>query len=348
MIEFTCDYAEGAHENILNKLSETNRMQTAGYGEDPYCKDATKKIRDLIQKPDADIHFLVGGTQANLIVISSVLRPHQGVIAAQCGHIAVHETGAIEATGHKVITVPSIDGKITAKQIQTVYEDHITDVTHEHMVQPKVVYISNPTEYGMTYQLDELQAIHEVCQENGLFLYLDGARLAYGLTSENNTLDLPAIADLCDVFYIGGTKCGALLGEAVVITNPLLKQDFRYLIKQKGGLLAKGRLLGIQFSELFSGDLYFKLGRHGNQMAMKLKDAFLKQGWELYVDSYTNQQFPVIPNPILKQIEKKYTYSYIAPVDEKRSIVRFCTSWATREENIDTFLTDLKHWERLF
>lgn len=344
MIEFSCDYAEGAQERILAKLSETNFVQTSGYGKDRYCEEAKKLIRYACQNEEIDIHFLMGGTQANLTVISALLRPHQGVISAECGHIAVHETGAIEATGHKVLSVASADGKIKAEQIQEIYDSHIRDTSKEHMVQPKMVYISNPTEYGMIYQKEELQAISEVCKKCDFYLYMDGARMGYGLTAENNTLDLAAITQFCDIFYIGGTKCGALFGEAVVIVNPIWKEDFRYVIKQKGGMLAKGRLLGIQFMELFQDDLYFKLGIHANKMAMMMKEAFLKKGWDLYVDSTTNQQFPIIENNILEKIAKKYTFSYIAAAEDNKSIVRFCTSWATKESDIKAFLKDLQTW----
>lgn len=344
MIDFCCDYAEGAHEKILEALLATNKIQTPGYGEDAYCREAAQAICRACQCDTADVHFLVGGTQTNLTVISTALRPYQGVISAQCGHIAVHETGAIEATGHKVLALPSADGKITAKQIREVYEQHVQDSTHEHMVQPKMVYLSNPTEYGTIYQLAELKEIAGVCKECGFYLYMDGARLGYGLVAQDNDLDLPAIAGLCDAFYIGGTKCGALFGEAVVITNPELKPDFRYMIKQKGGMLAKGRLLGIQFKELFRDGLYYEICAYADELAMKMKAGFLKKGWELYVDSNTNQQFPIITNEILIKIRDKYRFSDIAALDDERRVVRFCTSWATREEDVAAFLEDLKLW----
>lgn len=344
MIYFTSDYTEGAHERILARLTETNLVQSTGYGEDEFCEEARALIQKACEAPEAAVHFLVGGTQTNTTVISAALRAHQGVISAECGHISVHETGAVEATGHKVLTLPSKDGKITSEQVRVLYEEHVNDDSFEHTVQPKMVYISNPTEYGMIYQKDELKKLKEVCRECGLYLFMDGARLGYGLTAPDNTLTLSDIARCCDVFYIGGTKCGALFGEAVVITNPELQKDFRYVIKQKGGMLAKGRLLGLQFMELFRDRLYFDICRRANDLAMELKAGFLDKGFELYVDSSTNQQFPIIPNEILAEIGKKYVYSYTGACGPDKSIVRFCTSWATKESYVREFLDDLKNW----
>lgn len=344
MIYFTSDYTEGAHERILNKLAETNMVQSAGYGEDEYCAQAREKLKEICKAPEADVHFLVGGTQTNTTVISASLRTHQGVIAAECGHISVHETGAIEACGHKVLTVPSRDGKITAEQVLDLYREHINDDSFEHTVQPKMVYISNSTEFGLIYHKKELEALHHTCRQCGLYLYMDGARMGYALEAEDNDITLADIARYCDVFYIGGTKCGALFGEAVVITNPDLKQDFRYVIKQKGGMLAKGRLLGIQFMELFRDDLYWDLSCRADKLAMELKEGFLAKGFKLYVDSTTNQQFPVIPNEILKKIQEKYACTYSGAYDSQSSVVRFCTSWATKEEAVKQFLDDLKQW----
>ena len=272
MIRFECDYTEGAHPRILEALIRTNMEQTKGYSEDEHCENARKLIREKCGSADADVHFLVGGTQTNMTVIAAALRPHQGVICAQSGHINVHETGAVEATGHKVLALPSEDGKITADQIKTVCDEHDHD---EHMVQPGMVYISNPTENGTLYNKKELQAISEVCKEYGLPLFLDGARLGYGLAAQGNDITLPDLAQYCDVFYIGGTKVGALFGEAVVITREALKKDFRYFIKQKGGMLAKGRLLGIQFEELFRDDLYMEVSAHADRLAMKIRKAFV-------------------------------------------------------------------------
>jgi threonine aldolase len=342
MIRLNCDYNEGAHPRILQRLNETNFVQTPGYGEDAFCEEAARLIRAQCDAPDADVHFLVGGTQTNLTVISAALRAHQCTIAANTGHINVHETGAIEATGHKVYAVPSGDGKLTAAQVQTEYDLHWGDDAHEHMVQPKLVYISNPTELGTLYSKADLEALSGVCKKLGLYLFLDGARLGYGLASPENDLDLPAIARLCDVFYIGGTKVGALFGEAVVITNPELKRDFRYIIKQKGGMLAKGWLLGVQFAELFRDNLYFKISAHAVRLALKLRDAFLALGYKPFVPSCTNQQFFILPDAALEQLSKNYSYSYQARVSPTQSAVRFCTSWATREEDIDAFIAELK------
>lgn len=341
MIRLNCDYSEGAHINILNRLIETNMEQTPGYGEDIYCEQASELIKDLIKQADADIHFLVGGTQTNLTVISSALRPHQCVVCADSGHINTHETGAIEATGHKVVALESKDGKITAEQILSTYHNHYDDVTHEHITQPKMVYISNPTELGTIYCKEELEAISKVCRENNLFLFMDGARLGYGLCAEGNDLDLPTIARCCDVFYIGGTKVGALFGEALVITHPSLKEDFRYIMKQKGGLLAKGRLLGLQFVELFKDGLYFKLASHADRLAILIKDAFTKKGYPFLVDSTTNQQFVILPDSVMEKLGQKYAYSYIQRMDDRHSAIRFCTSWATKEEDVLKLIDDI-------
>ena len=342
MIRFECDYLEGAHPRILEKLEETNFEQTAGYGKDPHCENARKLICRACGRDDVDVHFLVGGTQTNFTVISSILRPHQGVVAAVTGHINVHETGAIEATGHKVLPLPSEDGKITAAQVHEMYDAHWNDDTHEHMVQPGMVYISQPTENGTLYSKEELRALHETCEELGLPLFLDGARMGYGLMSEENTLALEDIAALTDVFYIGGTKVGALFGEAVVIVNPALKKDFRYLIKQHGGMLAKGRLLGIQFETLFEDGLYFEIAEYADQLAMRLKEAFVKKGYPLRYDSYTNQQFPIMPNEHIDVIKDKYSFSFWEAVDASHSAVRFCTSWATKKEAVDQLIKDIE------
>ena len=274
MILFTSDYTEGAHPRIIEKLAETNMEQTVGYGEDPYCEEAREAIKKVCEAPEADVHFLVGGTQTNFTVISSILRPFQGVLCADSGHINVHETGAVEATGHKVLALPSKDGKITGQQIKEYYDLHWSDESHEHIVQPKLVYISHPTENGTIYSKSELQELYATCKELGLPLFMDGARMGYGLMSEKSDMTLADIAANTDVFYIGGTKVGALFGEAVVITKSALKKDFRYCMKQSGAMLAKGRLLGIQFDTLFTDDLYFKIAAHADKLAMKLKNAF--------------------------------------------------------------------------
>lgn len=342
MIIFECDYTEGAHPAILKKMEETNFVQTPGYGMDVYCKSAREKIKKACGNTEADVHFLVGGTQANFTVISSVLRPHQGVLAVETGHINVHETGAVEATGHKVLTMPSETGKMTAAQVREYYNAHWGDATHEHIVQPGMVYISHPTENGTLYNKEELVALYNTCKELELPLFLDGARLGYGLMSEAATLSLEDIAQYTDIFYIGGTKVGALFGEAVVIVNPALKKDFRYMIKHHGGMLAKGRLLGIQFDTLFTDNLYFQVSKYADDLAMRLKKAFQKKGYALRFDSFTNQQFPVLPNDHKKKLEEKYSFSFWEVVDENHTAVRFCTCWATKEENVAKLIADIE------
>ena len=343
MIQFQCDYEEGACPQILERLMETNLEQTIGYSEDKYCDQARAKIRKACDAPEADVHFLVGGTQTNYVVIRSILRPYQGVISAVTGHINVHETGAVEATGHKVLPLPSEDGKITAPQVREFYEAHWNDADHEHIVQPGMVYISHPTENGTLYSKAELQALYATCKELGLPLFLDGARLGYGLMSEKSDLTLADIAANTDVFYIGGTKVGALFGEAVVICNPALKKDFRYCMKQSGAMLAKGRLLGIQFDTLFTDDLYFKIADQADKLAMKLKAAFLAKGYELRFDSYTNQQYPILPEKDREKLSEKYKFGFWEQIDEDRAAVRFCTSWATREEAVDELIADIQN-----
>lgn len=301
-------------------------------------------IKGKCRRSDVDVHFLVGGTQTNLTVISAALRPHQGAVSAHTGHINVHESGAIESTGHKVLTLSSRDGKLTAGQIQAVFDEHHNDVTHEHMVQPKLVYISNPTELGSIYNRAELTAISETCRKNDLILYVDGARLGYAFCAEGNDLDLPAMTDLCDAFYIGGTKIGALFGEALVICNPRLKEDFRYIMKQKGGMLAKGRLLGLQFIALFEDDLYFEMSKHANQMAMLIKEACIKKGYGFLTLSNTNQQFPIIPNKVLKRLEENFEFEYWQKIDDQKSAVRFCTSWATNLTAVERLVAEIEQF----
>ena len=343
MILFNNDYSEGALPEILERLTLTNWEQTPGYSEDAYCQKAADLLRQACQCPQAAVHFLVGGTQTNLTFISAVLRPHQCAVTVSSGHINVHETGAIEATGHKVMALPSQNGKITAAQIQKVYDDHYHDETHEHIAQPKLVYISQPTELGTLYRREELQAIADICHHNGLLLYLDGARLGYALAAADNDVTLTDIARCCDAFYIGGTKVGALFGEALLIVNPALQHDFRYLLKQRGGMLAKGRHLGLQFETLFRDGLYQKAGSHGIAMAMLLKQGLLQMGIPLLIDSTTNQQYPILPDQTLAELAKHYGYSYWQRVDESHSAVRFCTCWATKEENVRQLLADLAH-----
>ena len=273
MIRFNCDYCEGAHQRILDKLVETNMEQTPGYGNDRFCAEAAQMIRDLCKAPEAAVHFLTGGTQANLTVIAAALRPHQGVLCSEAGHIAVHEAGAVEATGHKVLGLSAPDGKITAQQVKQAYVDHINDESYDQIVQPGLVYISQSTELGTTYSRAELEEMYRVCKECGLYLYVDGARLAYALGAEGMDVDFEVLAANCDVFYIGGTKVGALFGEAVVILNDALKTDFRYIMRQEGGLVAKGRLLGIQFSELLRDGFYIETGRGADRLADEIRKA---------------------------------------------------------------------------
>lgn len=341
MILFNSDYTEGAHPRILERLMETNLEQTTGYGEDAYCEAAREAIRKVCDAPEADVHFLVGGTQANFTVISSALKPYQGVLCADTGHINVHETGAVEACGHKVLALPGKDGKITAEQIRNAHDLHWSDESHEHIAQPKMVYISHPTELGTLYTKGELEEIGRVCRECGLYLFHDGARLGYGLMAPGTDVTIADIAKICDVFYIGGTKVGALFGEAVVIMNPQLKPDFRYCIKQKGGMLAKGRLLGIQFLELFRDGLYFEIAKHAIDMAMILKEGLKEKGYSFFMDSVTNQQFIMIEDEKLEKIREKYGVTYQQRYDETHSVIRLCTSWATTEENVRSLLADL-------
>ena len=340
-LRFECDYLEGAVPEIMQRLMETNLVQTPGYSEDIYCESARKKIRALCGREDAAVHFLVGGTQTNLTVICAALRPHQGVVAASTGHINVHETGAIEAAGHKVLTVPGKDGRLNAAQVEELCRLHYADTSFEHMVQPKLVYISLPTENGGLYSKAELTALHDVCTRCGLYLFIDGARLGYGLMSRECDLTLSELADLCEVFYIGGTKCGALFGEAVVILEERLKKDFRYLIKQRGGMLAKGRLLGLQFDTLFTDDLYFCVCKKADQLAQKLRSAFEAKGYRMLVDSPTNQQFPVLPDTEIDRLSGQFSFSFWEKVDETHSAVRFCTSWATTEEAVERLIAVL-------
>ena len=342
MIYFNSDYLEGAHPRIMELMSETNMVQTTGYGEDEYCDRARKLIKEACRTPDALVQFLVGGTQANMTFISAALRPHQGVLCAATGHINAHETGAVESYGHKVLSLPSEDGKITAEQVRQYVNVHRADPSFEHMVQPGMVYISHPTETGTSYSRKELTSLSETCRELGIYLFLDGARLAYGLAASDSDLDLPTIAKLCDVFYIGGTKCGALMGEAVVINHENLKKDFRYIIKQKGGMFAKGRLLGIQFIGLFENGLYEEVGRHTIRLADKLRSAIREMGIPFYNENTTNQIFIVLEDNKIAEISKEFSLGYTERVDETHSVMRICTSWATNEENVDALIAALR------
>ena len=337
---FNCDYNEGMAEEILAKINETNREQLPGYGEDEYCERATSKIKKACQAA-VDVHYFVGGTQTNLTFISSALRPHQGVISAECGHINTHESGAIENCGHKVLTVPSVDGKITAEQVKTVYENHVNDENRIHAVQPAMVYISNPTEWGSTYSKEDLAKLYETCQQCGLILYIDGARLAYALANTRQEMSLSFLASHCDAFYIGGTKCGAMLGEVLVLVKDELKEDFRYLIKQKGAMLAKGRILGMQFEALFTDGLYKRLGAHGVLMAEQIREACRQAKYDFWVENDTNQVFPIIPVAKLATLKEKYYFMDMGEVKVGYGVVRFCTSWATKEEDVQELVRDI-------
>ena len=342
MIYFNNDYCEGCHQRILDKLSDTNLVQTPGYGTDDYCLHAADLIRKHCGIDELDVHFLVGGTQTNLTVIDCALRSHQGALCPVSGHINVHETGAVEATGHKVLGLPSTDGKITAKQVRDYVLAHRSDPDAEHTVQPKLVYISNPTELGTLYSLEELSSLSETCHELGLYLFLDGARLGYGLAARGNDVTLNDIARLCDAFYIGGTKMGALFGEAVVFSNHSMGEDFRYFIKQRGGMLAKGRLLGIQFEALFEDDLYFRLGAYADRLADQLRDTLQDLGCPMLVEGVTNQLFPILPDEVLAELKKEFSFVTMDKMDESHHAVRFCTSWATKQQNVDALCETLK------
>lgn len=337
-MHFDTDYMEGAHPDVMRRLLETNLEQTVGYGSDPYTQRAKDLIRKACGVPEAGVHFLVGGTQTNSTVIDGLLRQHEGVIAAETAHINVHESGAIEATGHKVLTLPQHNGKLEAEEVEKYITDFYRDETYEHMVAPGMVYISHPTELGTLYSLDELEKLSVVCRRANIPLYMDGARLGYGLAAENTEVTLTDIARLCDVFYIGGTKVGALFGEAVVAPDPKRLPHFFPLIKQHGALLAKGRLLGIQFETLFTDHLYERMGKHAVRLALKLKEAFKSKGYKLQLDSPTNQQFVCLPNETINRLLQHATFELWGPRGEKETVVRFVTSWATREEDVDAFI----------
>ena len=341
MIYFENDYCEGAHPAILQKLLETNMEKHPGYGTDPYCVSAKEKIRKACGCPGAEIFFLTGGTQSNAVVIGSLLRRYEGVLAASTGHVSLHEAGAIEYTGHKVLELPQKDGKIQASALSARLKDYYADKSYEHMVFPGMVYISHPTEYGTLYTRQELEDISAVCAQYDLPLFLDGARLGYGLASDGTDVTLADIARCTSVFYIGGTKVGALCGEAVVFPQKAPPHFFT-MVKQQGALLAKGRLLGIQFDTLFTDGLYFEIAKRADGLAMRLKDAFTKKGYGLRFDSYTNQQFPILPNGHMERLKEKYTFAFWEAVDDSHSAVRFCTSWATQESAVEELIRDIE------
>lgn len=341
MIYFNCDYMEGAHPNILKRLQETNMDKTVGYGDDPYTESAKARIREACDAPDSEVMLLVGGTQTNDVVIASFLQPYQGVIAPTNGHIARHEAGAIEHSGHKVLALPGENYKLSAEQIREYCWLYYKDASKDHMVMPGMVYISQPTEYGTLYSLEELTAIRKVCDEYNMALYVDGARLAYALGSPENDVTLKDLARLTDVFYIGGTKCGALFGEAVVVRDPKRVPHMFMIAKQHGAVLAKGRLLGIQYDELFKDDLYLKIGQHAINMAMKIKNACKEKGYVFYNDSPTNQQFVIISNKKEKEMSEWLEIEMDDTYDEDHIVMRLCTSWATKEEDVDALIERL-------
>ncbi|MBR3948520.1 MAG: aminotransferase class I/II-fold pyridoxal phosphate-dependent enzyme [Clostridia bacterium] len=337
MIRFESDYTQGAVPQILDALLKTNMEQTPGYGEDKYCLSAADKIRKELGRDDLAVHFLVGGTQTNFTFIASCLRPHEGVISASTGHINVHETGAVEATGHKILPIPSFDGKINAQQIEEMVVAHENDASFEHITKPKMVYLSMPTENGTIYSNSELEAIYDCCKRKNLILYIDGARLGYALMCKENDVAFSDLPNLCDAFYIGGTKVGALFGEALVIVNDRYKEDFRYIEKQKGAMLAKGRLLGLQFDTLFTDGLYFEISKHAMKLADKIRDAFKEKGIKLLYDSPTNQLFPMLTDEEMNKLKNDFSFSYWGKFDGLNA-VRFCTSWATQESDVAALL----------
>ncbi len=337
-LSFTSDYMEGAHPKILERLLETNYEKTPGYGTDCYCESAREKIRKACDAPKADVFFLSGGTQTNAMIVKYLLRPYQGVIAAKTGHIEGHEAGAIEHGGHKVLCVPEYNGKLTAADVAELVKKYQTDDNRDHMLMPGMVYISQPTESGTLYTLQELEAISKVCRENGLYLYADGARLAYALACPSNDVTLQDLARLCDVFYIGGTKCGALLGEAVVIPQAGLIPHFFTLMKQHGALMAKGRVLGIQFDVLFTDDLYFELGRTAVGYADAIRQKLQEKGLKLCYGSPTNQVFVCLTDAMRAKLESRVNVSFWEKLDDTHTIVRLATSWATSAEDVEALL----------
>lgn len=338
MLSFANDYQEGAHEKILQRLIETNLEPVSGYGTDPYCELAKEKIRRACECPEADIWFLTGGTQTNQVVIDAMLAPYEGVVTAETAHVAAHEAGAIEYSGHKVLTIPQHEGKILAEELETFLRKFWDDENHEHMVFPGMVYISHPTEYGTLYTKNELENLSAICEAYQIPLYMDGARLGYGLMSSNTDVTLSVIARCCDAFYIGGTKVGALCGEAVVFPKNNTPKHFLTRIKQHGALLAKGRLLGIQFDTLFTDDLYFVLSRHAIDMAEHLKEGLLEKGISFYLESPTNQQFLLLTDEQIERLKHEVSFSFWEKPDEDHTVIRLATSWATTKEQVDELI----------
>ena len=342
MIRFNNDYNKPAHSEVIKAINDISDVSYPGYGLDELCEKAKARIKKYINKPEAEVHFLVGGTQTNFIVISSTLRSYQSVISADSGHISVHETGAIENTGHKVETVTGKEGKLTAAQVREVAENYKISGMKEHITEPKMVYISFPTEFGTIYSKKELEDISAVCKEYGLYFFVDGARLSYGLAAEGNDVTMEDLANLTDVFYCGGTKCGAMFGEAVVITNKELMTGFRSYMKQNGALLAKGWLLGAQFNALFENGLYFNIAEFAVKYAMKIKKAFMDKGIKAYIESPTNQQFVILTQTQMDKLSDKYAFEYEGRYDENSHIVRFCTSWANTEDEVNELVGDIE------
>ena len=337
MYSFACDYLEGCHEDVLKALSRTNMVQAPGYGADPFTQKATEKIRQLCRDDAATVHFVTGGTQANQLVIDTVLQPYEGVVAALTGHVNVHEAGAIEFSGHKVLALPSArhDGKLAAADVDAFVKAFYADPNHEHMVFPGMVYVSHPTEYGTLYTLAELEAIRKVCTKYDMPLFIDGARLGYALAAYDTDVTLPLLDELCDVFYIGGTKVGALSGEAIVFPRGVEPKHFLTRIKQHGALSAKGRLIGVQFAALLENDLYFRIGRHAIDMAREIRKIFEEAGCSFFMDSPTNQQFVILENEAIQKLSDYVGFEFWEPYDENHAVVRFASSWATTPEGIE-------------
>lgn len=342
MLYFHNDYNEACHPAVLKKMQENMGQQMGGYGADTACDHAASMIRELCKNEQIAVHFLVGGTQTNLTVIASALRPYQAALGAATAHINVHETGAIEATGHKVIALASDDGKITGTQIRDTMVVHYADEAHEHTPLPKLVYISNPTELGTIYSLSELEDISAACREYNLYLFVDGARLGYGLAAKGNDVTFADLARLTDVFYIGGTKVGAMFGEAVVISNPMIAEDFRYMMKRQGAMLAKGWLIGLQYEALMEDNLYLKIAGHADAMADRIRKVLNQLQYPLLVEGVTNQIFPILPDTLLDKLKEDFTFSEQVRIDESHRAVRFCTSWATTEAAVDALCDALR------
>ena len=338
MLYFASDYMEGAHKKVLQRLIETNMEHLSGYGTDEYCESAKEKIKELCGMNSAEVYFLIGGTQTNSIVIDALLKSYEGVVCADNGHIYTHEAGAIEFTGHKVLALQGDCGKLKAETLKSYLENFYADDNHEHTVFPGMVYISHPTEYGTLYNKTELESLSEVCRAYEIPLYLDGARLGYGLMSKNTDVTLKDVAALCDVFYIGGTKVGALCGEAVVFTKNNMPKHFMTMVKQRGDLLAKGRLLGVQFDALFTDNLYFEISKHAIEMAEILKEGLMKKGYRFFIDSPTNQQFIILENSKMEALKQNVAFSFWEKYDDAHTVVRFATSWATSKEDVGALI----------